>query len=448
MNRIWFLPARRWGLILSVVAIFLAAGVAVDAAWPARFTAEVRLAVAAGTDGSGRAARDQAELLRDPGLIRRVLPAPLARGGTVEGVGAQVVRRFGGALGRRLAGAPAVESDGVFALRLQRGLRVAVAGDTDVVVARFGWGEARFAADALNLIVAGYQRTGADGAEALEALGRAQARLETAQAEMAAVDTQAAAAGPAVDPEAVRAERGRIEARLAGARQTADTVRLDRALAQQKLESVEGSYRSGAWVDGGDASRALSAGFTSLLVKRQQLQGREDSAEVRALDREIARAREQNYATTRQIAADAVSGLDDRLGKLEAGIREDEAGLRGLDQHVSEMEVLRQARLSKAAAVAEAQKGVAAAHARADAGWQALGGARVVSEAVVPVEADFPGPAVVLWAAGFVGVVAGVAAAAWAEARRRVVERAGDMSRLLGIEVLARLAEMPMPRLG
>jgi len=91
---------------------------------------------------------------------------------------------------------------------------------------------------------------------------------------------------------------------------------------------------------------------------------------------------------------------------------------------------------------------VAAAHARADAGWQALGGARVVSEAVVPVEADFPGPAVVLWAAGFVGVVAGVAAAAWAEARRRVVERAGDMSRLLGIEVLARLAEMPMPRLG
>ena len=151
MNRIWFLPARRWGLILSVVAIFLAAGVAVDAAWPARFTAEVRLAVAAGTDGSGRAARDQAELLRDPGLIRRVLPALRARGGTVEGVGAQVVRRFGGALGRRLAGAGAVESDGVFALRLQRGLRVAVAGDTDVVVARFGWGEARFAADALNL---------------------------------------------------------------------------------------------------------------------------------------------------------------------------------------------------------------------------------------------------------------------------------------------------------
>jgi hypothetical protein len=280
--------------------------------------------------------------------------------------------------------------------------------------------------------------------EQREALARARTRLQAAQAALDTVDRQMMVARPGLDAEDLRAERGRIEARLAGERSAADLARLDRALAQQTLDSVERTYRSGGWVDGGDggaSGRPLSAGFTALLEKRQELlaDGREDSPEVRDLDREMARAREQNYATAREVAAKRVSGLDDRLGKLAASIGDDEAALRGLDRHVSETDVLAEARRAKAEEVAAAQRDVAGASQAGAAGWQAAG---VVSEALPPSEPDLPGPAGIAWVAAVLGLAAGLWSAVRVERGRLTIDRASDVTQLLGIEVLARLEDM------
>ncbi len=441
---------RRAGLIAWVVLCFAAAGVTATTLWPARYTAVVRLAVAPGTDGSGRAARDQAELLRDPGLVRRVLPVIQAvLPGDRPGVMGQALRRFGGAWGRSLAGASPVPTADELARQVEQALRVRVAGDTDVVVVSFGWDDPVFAATALNAVVGAYQQTGSDSADALEILGRAQVKLEAAQAEMRDLDRQAGALGPAMDGDAARAERGRIDMRLTQARGMADTVRLSRALAQQKLESLEQSYGSGGWIAGGDSARPLAAGFTALLDKRGQLlsAGRADSAEMRALDREIARVREQNYAVAREAAQRDVSVLDDRLGKLEAGIADDDATLRALDKHMSETDLLGQARQEKMARLAQAQQEVAAAHAHTESGWQAVGGARVVSQAVPPAAADWPGPGLVMGGMALLGLLAGVGLAFWAEARRRTIEGTLDVSGRLGLDVLARLGDVPLAQL-
>jgi uncharacterized protein involved in exopolysaccharide biosynthesis len=430
---------RRCGRIALIVSLFVAGGLAIGAAVGARYTATVRLVVAPSPDGSGRLARGQAELLRDPGLVRRVLPAlraalPAARPG--------VLGHALGELGVRWT--PPPEVDAAFAERVERALRVRAVGDTDVVSLWFTWDDGAYAARALNLIVAAYQKSGAESVEQREALGRARGRLAAAQAELDTVDRQMMVARPGVDAEDLRAERGRIEARLAGERSAADLARLDRALAQQTLDSVEQTYRTGGWVDGGDGAghgRGVSAGFTALLEKRQELMadGREDSPEVRDLDREMARAREQNYATARQVAATRVAGLDDRLAKLAAGIGDDEAALRGLDRHVSETDVLAETRRAKAEQVAAAQRDVAAARNAGAAGWQAAG---VVSEALPPSEPDLPGPEGIAGLSALLGVAAGVGSAVRAERRRLTVDRASDVTHLLGIELLACLDDM------
>lgn len=436
---------RRSGRIALIVALFVAGGLAIGVAAGVRYTASVRLVVNPSGDGAGRLARGQAELLRDPGLVRRVLPAlraalPAARPG--------VVGQALGELGFRWIPPPA-EGDAAFAEHVERALRVRAVGDTDVVSLWFTWDDRAYAARALNLIVAAYQRSGAESVEQREALARARSRLEAAQAELDTVDRQMMVARPGLDAEDLRAERGRIEARLAGERSAADLARLDRALAEQKLESVEETYRSGGFVDGGDgggSGRPLSAGFTALLEKRQELiaDGREDSPEVRDLDREMARAREQNYATARQVAATRVAGLDDRLGKLNAGISDDEAALRGLDRHVSETDVLGETRRAKAEQLAAAQRDVAAAGNAGAAGWQAAG---VVSEALPPAEPDLPGPEGVVVFAALLGVAAGLGSAVRAERGRLTIDRASDVTHLLGIEVLARLEDMQVGQL-
>jgi capsular polysaccharide biosynthesis protein len=121
--------------------------------------------------------------------------------------------------------------------------------------------------------------------------------------------------------------------------------------------------------------------------------------------------------------------------------------LRALDKHVSEVDVLGQERQEKMARLAQAQQNVAAAHARTDTGWQAVGGARVVSQAVAPGEADWPGPGLMMGGMALLGLLVGVALAVWAETRRLTIERIDDVSGRLGIDVLARLDEIPMAQL-
>ena len=431
-----YVVGRRGMRIALIAGMTVAAALVFEAVRGLSYTASVRVLVAptaeAGAEKEGRTARNQVEVLRDPGLVKQLVTGPASEG-------------------------PALSA--AVALRAAQGLRVRALGDTDVIGLSLTWEDRVGSAEMLNRIVAGYQRAVQGADEARDGLRRAQAGLEDAQAELNAVDAGLASGQPPADAEVWRAERGRAEAALTARRQTADGVRLERALAQRKLEGIEAAFRSGAWVDGADADPGaetgaagpapLAAGFAVLLEKRQSLltDGKADTAEMRALDREIARVRTQSFATARQISAARVAALDDRLAQLGREVAEDEAALLAVDRRGSEGEVLRESRAVKVRRVAEERLRVDAARLQMDVPWQGVASVRVLSEARPPTEPDWPAPAVVVRMAAGAGLCLGLASAVWAERRRRTLDRPVDISRALGLEVVARLEDMPVARL-
>ncbi len=417
--------------IATVSALCFAALLGLTQAWGPHYTATACL-LAQGEAGPGRSARDQAELLRDPASIVRVLPGLLAI--------RPAPGRWAAAAGRLGLAAPEVPA--VFAARAVRALAVHAVPGTNVIEAGFTWADPVFAAKALNLIVAAHQRTGAAGAASHEAVAQAQAHVAVAQSELDGLGRRMAGQ----DGEALRAQLERERARLAALRANADQVRLDGALARQHADALRTTYQGGGWVEVGDAdggTHPLTTGLATLLDKRQQLlaAGRQDSAAVRALDREMARAREQAYAAALQIAADRTAALDDRLTSLAGKITESEVAVADLEQRFSRSEVLAQAQQAKSAELAAAQTVLAAARARLAPGWQS---AELVSAATPPVAADWPRPSLLVLLSALASLAAGLASAVRAEARRLTIDRAADLPRLLGIDILATLQDLPV----
>ena len=422
--------------IASVTVLCFAAGLAATQAWGPHYTATVRLMAPARQDGPGRSARDQAEVLHDPAAVTRVLPALLAarpRPGFWHGAAMPL-------------GLAAGDTPASFASRAAHALTVRAAPGTNVIQASFTWSDPGFAATALNLIVAGHQRTGAAGAVTQAAASLAQAHAVALQAELDGLDRHLTGSP---ETEALRADLARAHGQTAALRATADQVRLDRALAQQRADALRTTYQGGGWVemaDADDGPHPLASGLAALLEKRAQLlaAGKQDTAALRALDREMARARAQAYAAALQIADGRSGALDDRLARLTADIANGEAATDGLQQQLSRTDLLTQARQAKAADLAVAQAALVAVRARQTPGWQT---AELVSPAAPPAAADWPQPSSLAWLSAAFGLAAGLASAQRAEARRRTIERPDDLPRRLGIDLLATLSELPVQAL-
>lgn len=412
--------------IAIVGGLCFAVALGLIASWGPHYTTTVRLMAAGGQERPGRSARDQAELLRNSAAVSRVLPALLA---------SRPHAAFWEAATARL-GLAAPEMPAAFAARVGRALSVRAAPGTNVIEASFTWTDPAFAARALNLIVAGHQRTGEAGAATQEAVLAGQARVATAQSELDALDRQQTGDQAS---EALRDQRLRVRDRLAASRSTADQARLDRALAGQRADALRTTFQNGGWVEAADADggpHPLTSGLAALLDRRQQLltAGKQDSAALRALDREMGRARAQAYAAATQIADNRSAALDDRLGKSAAAIADDEAALASIDQQISRADVVAQARQAKSGELERLQAALSVARTRVAPGWQA---AELVSSAAPPAGADWPRPVLLVVLSAFVSLGAGLASAVRAEARRLTVDRADDLPRLLGIETLA-----------
>jgi uncharacterized protein involved in exopolysaccharide biosynthesis len=181
--------------------------------------------------------------------------------------------------------------------------------------------------------------------------------------------------------------------------------------------------------------------FVGLLDKRQALLARlaPDSPRVRALDAQISQVRQQNYRAVKALCSARLAALDDQLGRLAAGIADDETRLRALDTHLSDVEVVSRARPAPAGRLAEAPGRLAQARRRLDPAWLEVGSTKVLSDAAVPAEPDWPAPSLLLEAAALCGLALGVAAAVASERMRRTLDRPADIVRHLNVELLARL---------
>ncbi len=418
-----------------------------------RYTASARILVStvqgaapagAGTQATlvfqdhGQTARNQAELLSDPGLSRPLLPALEAR----------LKQQKPGWLDQIWNG-PGDTHDALFA-RLSRALKAKAVGDTDIVVLHFTWPDRAFAAEGLNLLLQDYQHSVSQAAEAKEAMAATDEALREADAQVRALDAQLAAQPVGGDAVTLERERDRIRSRLASAQSDGDSLRLNRELARRKLDGVEQAYKAGGWVDSPDAedtpsgTPALQQTFVTLLDKHQTMLTHlpPDDPHVRAVDAQIGQVREQNYRAVRQVYTAKLAALDERMARLDAVVQADEARARDIDDRLVKLEALSQTRAAAAAHAAEVQRQADEAKLRIDGIGREVSGLHVLSPAVPPSQPDEPTAAVVLLVAAIGGLGAGVALAFEAEATRRTVDRPRDITRLLGVDVLARVPDL------
>jgi uncharacterized protein involved in exopolysaccharide biosynthesis len=167
-----------------------------------------------------------------------------------------------------------------------------------------------------------------------------------------------------------------------------------------------------------------------------------DSPKIKAVDSEISQTREHAYQTVKQVLGSRLHAIDARLATLSAQNDADDAALRALDDRLVELEALLGSRQEATNHVTEARRQADEVQRQSDAAMHDAAGLRVLSQASVPPEPDFPQPAFILWASILAGFCAGVASAVFAESQRRTIDRPQDIARLLKIPVLAAIPEL------
>ncbi len=453
-DAIYVLFKRRNRIVFMTLAAALAA-YAYGLGHGASFTATARLlttpSAAAGQD-HGQAARNEAEILRDPALLRAIEPSVKPLLGHQAGWAAvsawwhrQLVQ----------AGLAATETDDQrLAASLTRALRVVAVPDTDVVELRFTWSSPGFAAAVLNTLLRDQHRLATGDAEATQSVIVAAARLRDAQAQLAQLDQRIAAlplvGGAAPDAGEIEREKDRVASRIGAAHSSADALRVDRELAARKLEAAEKAYAGGGWVDNPDAPAGSSGEaaadpvFIALLEKRSRLVAKvpADFPAVHEVDVQIAQAREHAYQSVHQILGDRLHTIDDRLGALAAQSAADEGELRSLDDRLVQLEALLGSRQSAVTQVSDAARALDEQKRQAETAIHQAAGLRVLSEASQPAEPDFPSPIVLLWVCSFAGFALGLLSAVLAERSRITIDRPQDIARVLKIPVLASVPEL------
>jgi uncharacterized protein involved in exopolysaccharide biosynthesis len=463
-----YVLARRARRIAAIAALTIALGLAYTLLHGPLYTASLRVLVAPNPGAAapvspadeaalivqdhGQTARNQAELLRDPGLIRRLAPGlAQLRGATVQSGFADIAQAWS-ALAARLGAAPALDPQEAFAACLTRALTVTAVGDTDVVRLDVTWPDRHFAAEALNTLLLGYQHAVAETAGARDALARAKADLTEAQAAAASLAARMDAAQGALSG---LGSAEALAAALDQARADADGVRLDRELARRKLDAADQAFKSGGWVDGPATAGTtqFARSFTALLGKRQAAAmagsgasagaGAGTAAAVQKIDAQIKQLREQNYRAVRRAYTADLAVLDAKLAGSQGAIAKIEARQRAADASRSELEVLTQAHAAAAARLAEARRHGEQIAARIDGAWQEVSGTRVLSTVRPPTDPNWPAPDFVLQMAILGGLLAGLSSAVLAERARPTIDRPADIVRHLGVDVLATLDDMP-----
>ncbi len=423
------------------------------------YTATARLMVSPAQPGSdhSEAARNEAEILRDPALIRSTLPLLWASlPPPPQGIAGQL-RAFSTWWHGRMAAlglTPMATRDALFEARLEHAFTATAVPGTDVVVLQLSWPDPGFPATVLNTLLREQQRLASGNAQAAEAAALAQSRLVDAQSQLAHIESRIASlpllAGAPPEPGAMEREKDRIDSRLAATRADADALRLERDVAAKKLEAADKAYQGGGWVDNPDApasangAPALDQTFTDLLEKRGQLLMRlpADSPRIKVLDSQISDAREHAYQSVKQVLGTRLHTVDTRLATLSTQNDADDAALRALDDRLVELEALLGSRQEATSHVAEARRQVDDVQRQSDAAMHDAAGLHVLSQASVPPDPDFPSPPLILWASILAGFCAGIASAMLAERHRLTIDRPQDIARFLKLPVLASVPEL------
>jgi uncharacterized protein involved in exopolysaccharide biosynthesis len=393
----------------------------------------------------GLAAQNEAEMLRDPALIRAMIPALKARLTPQSNLVARGARHLGAwwhEQAARLGLAVPETQDQRLAQLFTHALDVSVVKDTDVVALRFTWTDPAFASFALNTLLEKQQSLSTGQVEATQAITLAQAQLHDKQTQLTWLNAQILGSS-GNDAGTIEREKERLTSRIAAAQTTANALHLERDLVAHQLETADATYTGGGWVDDPDAPAAIDPAFVDLLDKRQKLLAHlaPDNPHVHSVDVQIAQAREHAHDKARHVFGARLKSLDDRLSAIDTQSAADRALVSGLDERLIEAEALLRSRDAASSLVSEATRHAEDVRRQTQPALRDIG-FRVLSQAVPPAEPDWPSPLLVLCLATLLGFGAGLASAMRAERSLLTIDRARDITRLLRIPVLASVPEL------
>jgi len=431
-----------------IAALTIAAGAAAYAFAAPSYTATARL-FAGPAQTHGEAARNEAEILRDPALLRALLPqlkpSLPARLGQLNWWQLAAVT-----LGLARPETP----ENIATARLARALTVLAVPETDVVALHFSWTNPNFAAAVLNALLREQQILASGSAQASQTVMLAQTRLHDAQNQLDRINAEIAAlppvAGGTADPGAIEREKDRVASRIAATSSAADALRVDRELVARKMDAAEKAFAGGGWVDNADApvstsgAPVLDQAFVDLLDKRGRIlsHAQPDEDKLRRVDQEISAAREKAFQNVKQVLGDRLRTMDERLAALAAQNADDQGALRSLDDHLVQLEAFIGSRQASEARVTEATRQLGEQERQAETAIREAAGLRVLSEASLPADPDFPSPLLVIGGACLGGFALGLISALLSERRRITIDRPQDIARVLKIPVLASVPEL------
>ncbi len=344
------------------------------------------------------------------------------------------------------------DPDEALMLKLYYALSVASVKDTDVVNVGFAWNNPDFAADALNIYIAEYQRYRLDVFNVKHSVSFYETQLSGARGQLAQAEAALSDYLKQGGITNLDAQKTLLLNTTAELRQEADKARIDLQGAQLKLSEIDRTYRSSnAWIETPDASdsvagtQALDQSFVTLFAQRNKLLSRlmPGAEQVRNIDDQIAKLRQQKYESLRNFYRVRIASLSDKLARLNADITGKTQQLSSLTGQTTRYDQLQQNRSQLTTLVADYKRKVEDMRVNEDMNAKSFTSVRVISPAMPPVAPSAPKSLLVLGLAAAFGLVIGIAYAVILEFLDHTFRQPAHVVRVLHIPVLASVPDVP-----
>jgi uncharacterized protein involved in exopolysaccharide biosynthesis len=480
LRDILVVPFKHWRSIALIFVVGTLSGLAASVLMTPQYTATSRLLVQVGREKTASLAverrqeanvslierpqdiNDEVEILRDPMLMTKLLPAirerlqklPAAAPERRIGVARQWVSSKVAELSQQTHemleavgwASPPLSEDEALRMKLLAALDIEFPKDTDVIDVNFTAPDRAFAAYVVNEVVRVFQEEhirvhGTENTTSFYTDQLDQARTQLAEVEQSLADFLKSGQISNIDAEKTLALNG-----LAETDKELNQTRIALDDVTQKLAATERSYqRPGDWLETLDpddaqaAIKALDESFVTLSTERTRLLGHfaPTYPAVVSIEAQLRQLREAKYSALKARYTARRGEILDRIASLQAKIQSKKDELARLGDRTLEYDRLTRRRDQLQAETAEYRQKVEDLRIREDLDAHVFSSIKVISEAVPPPLPSAPRKTLIVAASAVASLLFALAFAIIAEFFNHTFRHERDVRRILDIPLLA-----------
>ena len=346
---------------------------------------------------------------------------------------------------------PKLTADQILLQSFHTALSVGSVKETDIIYVDFDWYDPQFAAFALETFLTEYDKQRLLIYTPKNPVVFYEAQLKDAEKQLADVNTRLADFLRSTGISHLDTDKNLLLTSVTTLRSQVERTDIELQNAQLKLSWIEHSFQtSGGWIETPDSAdavagtQALDQSFVSLFETRNKLLARflPDAVQVRNVDNQIAKLREQKYESLRGFYRARVSALTDRLRLEQADIAAKERQLGSLSNSTASHDNLQQERTHLLALVADYKRKIEDLRVNEDLNSHNFTSTRLIGRPVPPLLPSAPKKGLILSLAVVFGLVLGLAYAVLLEFLDNTFRRPDHIVRFLRIPVLANVPEI------